>query len=238
MNTYTDCYVAIIDVLGFKNLILKKKCSEILQLFNSFYSEYNIYINDNTNPFVTNEIVNMKVMSDTVCLYIDSSFPNALTRIIIACQFFQYKLLANSSPILSRGAIVKDLLYFDDDVLFGPAVNKAYLMEEFISVYPRIILVKSVISKSRDYKTKKWREIINNNVYLDDDHFMCVDSLFMFYCLKRDNNMWTGFVKCVNDVIDNETDLSIRQKYIYILNHINMTINKYNENKLRNHTKV
>jgi len=47
--------------------------------------------------------------------------------------------------ILCRGAITYGKLIHTDEVLFGPALTEAYILETKVALYPRVILHKDII---------------------------------------------------------------------------------------------
>ena len=51
--------------------------------------------------------IKMKVMSDSICFYVDAGKSNALDGLIVACAYFQEQLLKLPDPILTRGSIVR-----------------------------------------------------------------------------------------------------------------------------------
>jgi hypothetical protein len=58
---------------------------------------------------------------------------------VIGFNLFQKKLLC-------RGGITRGLVYHDDDMIFGPAMNEAVQMEERLAEQPRIILSTDVVT--------------------------------------------------------------------------------------------
>lgn len=232
-DLYNDCYVAIIDILGFKKLVETKNSKYIHNLFNEFFASYNIEYKKNNESilWVSNDIVKMIVSSDTICLYIASSEEDALGKLIAACAYFQVRMMRLQDPILTRGAIVKDNLFADEDIFFGPGINKAYLLEEKTAITPRIILTKSLINDCQASSTDNCKEYINTYTYEDTDKFYCIDSVFLFYGLNHGQIVWSKFVKHINNVIDSETDTSIRQKHIYVDYQIKRSIEKYKKKK-------
>lgn len=230
---YSDCYVAIIDILGFKKLVETKSSKYIHGIFDAFFAKYNYEYKKNNKSIlrVSNDTVKMIVSSDTICLYIASSEEDALGKLIAACAYFQVRMMRLEHPILTRGAIVKDKLFADKNIFFGPGINKAYLLEEKTAITPRIILTKSLINDCQAYSTDICKEYINTYTYEDTDKFYCIDSVYAFYCLNGRQIAWSKFVKYINNVIDSETDTSVRQKHIYVNYQIKRSIEKYKEKK-------
>lgn len=228
MKEYKDCYIAFIDLLGFKNIVKSYTCDEICQLYEKIVEEYTITVTTSGTPLFDHSKLSIKIMSDTICFYIESSIDNSLAGLIAICNYFQVRLMRLSEPILTRGAIVRDRIYAEGDITFGPGVVKAYLLEEKVAKYPRIILTKSVIDSCGN-QDKYGNDYIKEFTYRDSDCFYVLDSLFMFYGLNHEQSEWKRFALYVKNMLDTEHDLSIREKYVYLENSINRAIKKYME---------
>lgn len=106
---YGNYYVAFLDVLGFKNLINDKEnsCQKILEIYENFENPIiDLRIGDENEPPQPVEAIkdiNIKVISDSICFYIDAGIPYALLCLLACCGSFQSKLLSLSPPILIRG---------------------------------------------------------------------------------------------------------------------------------------
>lgn len=59
------------------------------------------------------------------------------------------QLMTASLHFLLRGGIAVGDIYHDDEVVFGPALNRAYELESKVAVYPRIILDEPVMRLGR-----------------------------------------------------------------------------------------
>jgi hypothetical protein len=225
MRAYTDCYIAFIDLLGFKDYVGKHSCEEIASLFDEINEDYNITIQGLNSPWVNSEIVKKKVMSDTICFYVDSSESDSLARLVASCAYFQVKLMRMPCAILSRGAIVKDKNYACEDTTFGPGVSKAYLLEEKTAVTPRIILDNSIRDFEKLSLTTYGKKYLDMYIYEDFD-YLCIDSLFLFYCLCHDKDSWKLFALHVENMIRTETKDNILNKYKYIYSRFSYISNK------------
>lgn len=216
MHEYMDCYIAVIDILGFKNAVKVRSCEEIY----SYYEEINTwYVVNNEltqTPIIDEGTLHMKVASDTILLYIDVKERNSLAGLIATCNYLQVRLLRQAIPILSRGAIVKGKLFAEKDIYFGKGIVDAYLLEENVAKYPRIILTKETIDSWNTFDNSG-KNYVDTFTYKDDD-FYVVNSLHLFYGLNHEMNSWKSFVQYVLSVLDSETNPSIREKYSYIKN--------------------
>ena len=230
MREYKECYIAFLDLLGFKDLIAdgESLCEDIAKVFDEIFIEYPVTIDNEKRYLIDFNMLKRKVMSDTICLYIDSSITNSLAGLISTCDYLQVRLSRRKKPVLLRGAIIKGEIYAEGDVTFGPGVSKAYLLEEKTAKYPRIILTKDLIDKweTHDFYGKDY---VDTYTFRDFDAFYAVDYLYLFYGLDRREATWRNFKRYVQEKLDKETNLSIREKYLYLDQSISRAISKYKE---------
>lgn len=225
MAEYKDCYVAFLDILGFKNLVKKASCDEMLAIFNEVKQQYVVTRMDQTQLFDP-EDMHMKIMSDSVCIYIYSWIPNALQSLIFICIHFQSRMLKLDEPVLMRGGISKGLLYADNDIIFGEGLVNAYLLEKDNAIVPRIILTKNTLDSCKcDEDVKAYEQ---NLVFKDYDGFYSLDYCFFFYwdAHKEHENKIERVCNYVQAVLDTTTDNSIRNKFLYISNRIQSAIDR------------
>ena len=125
---YTQYYVAFLDVLGFKNMVNNSSytCKKIVDIYALVQYRYETFFK---SKIEVQDNIKMKIMSDRICLYIMKDFPNALPYLISYCVAFQCDLLL-ATGLLLRGGITSGDMYVKDDIIFGPALTEAYLLEE------------------------------------------------------------------------------------------------------------
>lgn len=145
---YNDRFVAFLDILGFKNLIDKtsqneKEFNRVLKVL-----KYTSAVQkDNYEGFLAqNEITKeVTVFSDSIVISYsaDLSIGGALFNILNDLVFICNELLAEN--IFVRGGVSYGEMYHKNNICFGPAMIRAYLMEEKEAIYPRIIIDKNAI---------------------------------------------------------------------------------------------
>lgn len=217
-RAYNECFIAFLDMLGFKNLIWQSGCEDICAIFDNIKMPTTpVYqFNKPVIPQVTTDALKMKVMSDSICFYIDVNYPNSLLSLIISCLMFQANLLALPNPIFLRGAIVRGNMYAKDDVTFGSGLTQAYLMEENNAKYPRIILTNEVMEYAREGNDLLLGAINDDWTFRDFDAFYALNSLKMFFYLNRGEKICENFKQNIKRVLDTTVDESIRGKYLYL----------------------
>ena len=230
MREYSNCYIAYLDLLGFKNIVSRKSCEDIAKLFDEIQERYIVAVDSSKKVLMDYRRLKIKIMSDSICLYVDSSVRNALPGLVAFCGYFQQRLLRLEEPILTRGAIVKGDLYAekDKDIMFGKGFVQAYQMEENTAVFPRVIFTKSLIDES-DTIDEYGRNYLQKFTFSDEDAFMAIDYLYLFYGLRHDYNDWKSFARFVQKELDGEMDSRIREKYLYVKKNIERVRAKYIE---------
>ena len=187
-NEYRYRYVAFLDMLGFKDMCDNKNisCYEIKAIFNEIELlklKYDTF----SKIVISDEIVDdteFTFMSDSIII----SAPHSdlgLLFILYLSNFIQNMLLQEDVPL--RGGIAEGNFFKLDNVMFGPALVSAYLIESQKAVYPRIVLCEEIIARLREkgvfkkksvadymakYKTQNSEEYKNMAVYTEIETFI------------------------------------------------------------------
>jgi hypothetical protein len=150
---YEQRYCAFVDILGFRELIEKLDQGQIP------FESLQLLLTKIHNPPETNAGVIAKAdfraqsISDAVAL---SGADNlvGMSAIIHAINRLAVDLLAQGFFV--RGAIVKDRLHHDENMVFGKALVRAYNLEATVASYPRVMVTREVVDDLRaaaDQKT-------------------------------------------------------------------------------------
>ena len=67
--------------------------------------------------------------------------------------------------------------------------------------------------------------------FVDEDGFITVDYIYLYYGLSRERDDWKRFAKHVYEKLDCEMDMSIRNKYLYLRKNIDRARAKFMKNK-------
>ena len=112
-NKYQDCYVAFLDILGFKELLKKDDFDEIYNIFKEIKGfkprpvfELPVYSE-----------IKFHIMSDSIIVYVDATKTDSFISLTDVCFQIQLYLLRREKPILVRGGISRGSLFCDDDVI-------------------------------------------------------------------------------------------------------------------------
>jgi len=220
---YTTCYIAFLDLLGFKKIIESKQCEEIVQIFSEIKKQKikKIFINEKgqSKTFIDQDLiqeVKLKIMSDCICFFIDASIPHAFFLLLAICDMFQFVMAKRDEPILMRGGIVQGQIYAEGDIAFGPGLTDAYLLEEKSAKYPRIIISKETLEEAKSQIDNGFLGYIDGVTQLDEDGYYIIDYLSSFFRNPEKPNAAVDFYKHIIAVLDRETDPSIIGKYLYL----------------------
>lgn len=219
-HNYTECYTAFIDILGFKKMIYRKSFQQILDIYQNFKNGIRTIYSNGTEIKAAKE-VKFKVMSDSICFYIEANKPNALFCLMSCCAFFQAKLLSLSPPVLVRGGITAGKLYVDGDRVFGPALVEAYLLEDKCAKDPRIIIRKKTLEQGLYTTDERLLKTCNSIALEDFDSFYWLNFSAFLYSKHEDRDiLYKRLRETVNQKLSEEIDESIRHKYLYLKEHI------------------
>lgn len=220
MIEYEECYIAFLDLLGFKKRIEKKSCAEILKIYDEMKVPLK-KIMHNGKCLMEEGDVKAKVMSDSICFYVNTQKQNALFALVSVCMMFQINLARRDEPILVRGGIVKGGIYAQNDVMFGSGLTNAYLLEEKSAIYPRIIMLKQVADELLLKIEEYGQEVIEKMIVADMDGFYIVNYLDFMKRLGNEEGI-ERLHSYSESILASEYDSSVREKYLYLKNKLNL----------------
>jgi hypothetical protein len=179
--SYTERYVAFIDILGFKGLIRRSMDSEqmvkaLAESLNSMGKRETKYVGEDLRALN---------FSDTILM------SEKVTAQGLSCLLFEIQELALSllpSGFLIRGGISKGSLYHEGSVVFGPALIEAYRLESTVANVPRIILGRDVYSDVTRYgkEDNHWKKHFASELQFSDDGPVHVHVLKRLQRLNRE----------------------------------------------------
>lgn len=224
---YEEYIFAYIDILGFKNLISQKLSKDLCNIFNIF-EKYRIHIAVKNKELSDGKNLNLKIASDSICIYQKTNTDCPLLSVVALCSYYQYSLLTNfDEPIFIRGGISKGNLFDGkeklkteqnkNDILFGNALINSYELESKEANNPRIIFTKSMFDEFEN-EFKDWPKEL---IYSDKDEFLCVNPCAFFYTnlnskTEREEGKLEKLKDKISKLLESETNGHIREKQLYI----------------------
>ena len=216
MNKYDQYYFAFLDLLGFKEIVRTKSCSEIAQIFDEAKKRFvirHIIDNDNAIPVIPIQDIHFYIMSDSICIYIKDNIKSALPVLTWLCLDFQVRMLCLDTPILVRGSISRGDIFEDQNVLFGPAMVDAYLRAEKLAHVPRIIIPENIYSTATDIFDKT---LMDGFTHQEQDGFYVINYIQYFCGHNSTLNYRDNVQKYLKKIINTSLDQSVREKALYV----------------------
>lgn len=143
-----NCFVAFIDILGFKKFVEKESSEKVYRRLSEFVNrptELISTLDPKTDMF--KDLIDIKIFSDSIILStpipddkndITSvfqrfvSYLNALQLVYLTQNWFE--------PLPIRAAIVEGEFFYSKNIIFGKGLIKAFEAESKLANYPRIII--------------------------------------------------------------------------------------------------
>jgi len=160
---YSNRTVALIDCLGFRNLIHGSVSDS--QLLERIYSMQKII-------FMPGRVGNPDSVDLKICHFSDSIIVSAndsiagIWTVLLACRSFYHTVLGHG--IFMRGGISVGLLLHEGNVVFGPALVEVDEIDKVIAGHPRIILSQLIlddIARKEEFWSKNYYDL-----YVKQDH--------------------------------------------------------------------
>lgn len=127
----TNCFVAALDIMGFKTIVESESPRNIYSIFSSIVSEIHYYFDkENTGMNIT-----AKIFSDSIFLITKDGSSESFSSIVIAAAHFQNLLFKQG--IALNGAIAYGEVTCDseNDIFYGKAINDAHILQEKLYCY-------------------------------------------------------------------------------------------------------
>lgn len=170
-STFTECYVAFLDLMGVRNLV--KKCVTTPELHRnviaalqetkdiaSFFGERR----DAETEEVKRWVLQVQAFSDCVVLFIPTE-SKMLGWMLASIRRLHDRLLELQVPL--RGGITIGGMHWDASwsllkpitgasapVAFGPGLVAAYDLESSVAVYPRILISDDLVGKLKNARVQ------------------------------------------------------------------------------------
>lgn len=254
---YEKRFIAFIDLLGFGNLVeksaiepgLPQKILDALFTLQPKSIEKDAYASINYEICPPEEVAevrkllekmtkNMKSMHPVVVTYFsDSLVLSARSDDVIASQMvldllakLTIKMWVDYSLLLRGGITEGDLIHTENGPLFGPAMNRAYLLESKIAKHPRVLIDKEAIEKYRLVDTFRLFESFFEN---DGEHYYA--SLGTAYrhiindsaltlsgevVLQKFRDSLASTTTRLSTMMDEQEDAGIKSKYNWLIDEV------------------
>jgi hypothetical protein len=239
---YEDRILAFIDVLGFSDSVKKTirfdvedevETKRIDNLIEKVQWHLN-YEKDHYGKSFNSKVVNQ--FSDSLVISYLQTEESGIFYILLDILYLCADALQNG--FLLRGAIVCDKVYHTEKKVFGPALVKAYEMENKLAIYPRIILDDNIFDVAKNYHAR------HHDADMELDYIKHIlikdfDGLyFINYFDAIESELDTGiegmpeYFECIRKIIkslEKNDSMSVRAKYLWLKEKYNIVISRYKE---------
>ena len=161
-----DYIIAYFDILGYKNIINNNLLNEneFIKIISEAVKQV---IALKSDGIWGNKHPQVYCFSDNfvICINYDKSKMVELiynfAQLAVVMQIIQYNWFV-SYNLLIRGSIVIGELYLKNSFIYGQGLIDAYMLENTIAIYPRIVVQEEIVSKIIRYCTEMNEDRINN----------------------------------------------------------------------------
>jgi hypothetical protein len=231
VRTYKECFVAFMDILGFKQQILSSDCETIFQIFSEIHLRTKASMNYNGVQIDAYEHIHHNILSDSVIVYIDAEIDDSFTALLDVCERLQYFLANREEPILLRGGITKGTLYHENGIIFGQGLTDAYLLEKNHAKYPRVIFTGETLDAGRHVFKYMFPELdgFAHTYIKDDDHFyfLSCTNRTDFMKIEKAKLYFDRLIRLCDYMLNKAVDSNLRDKYIWLKKQIDKSIERH-----------
>lgn len=228
VREYREHFVAFLDILGFKAFIDHEACETIYQIFEIIHARSKSALNYNGFQIQAFEKIQHKILSDSVLIFIDAEIEDSFPTLLMICTQLQRALANREDPILLRGGIAKGSLYYEDDIIYGQGLTRAYLLESNLAKYPRVIFTGETLEAGRKSTKYMFPELdgLGLGFVEDKDGLYIIDYLPGKYPGTLEDKKAYGdrLIRKCEIMLNRLTDASLREKYLWLRNQINESL--------------
>lgn len=234
IERYSKRVVVFMDILGFKNIV--GNANEKDKLFKVMNYLKWLSRDNYKGPLSEYDIgKELTVFSDSIVISYDvNSLKGSVFYILLDIIHIQLDLAFKG--VIVRGGVSIGDLYHEKEIIFGPAMIKAYQLESLKAKYPRIIVDKDVIKyaylhPSPQNTSKQEKEYVLNLLAKDKDGYFFTDFLNQEQELDDPEDIKLIIVKLKDMINEGLKHEEIREKYKWLESYLN-EFNHYRKLKL------
>ena len=227
-NTYSQGYVAFLDMMGFQKLCKDESCERIKAIIDDIELFKYKFINSFSKLVIPEDIISqttVKIISDSIIVTAPDNY-YGLLYILYFTATLHMMLLDCGVPL--RGGIERGNYFVTETTIFGPAVIDAHDIENSTN-YPRVQISISIIDDLR----KIWfeqKKTFDYYVNLKNNKNIHLSEIETFICKDFDDCYFVHYFNTIENIALFHN--SVKKEKIYRF--IEEQITKYTENeKLR-----
>lgn len=229
---FEERLVAYIDILGFKDKVekavsspddaskLHKALSRILSVKEDNYA---------SDSFMEMKSMGVEVNTFSDCAVISYPASNPDNLFFLIMDLIHLQLDLACQDVLLRGGLTVGPLYHDENIVYGTAMNNAYLMESRKAVVPRILVDKKAIEEYRNhFKNDNYSlQDMDSLLRKDADGEYCIDMLHQDQELTDYGTEYYEWLKRLRAVICqglSNPDIKVVMKYRWLKEYFNEVV--------------
>lgn len=222
---YSKKIVAFIDLLGFKEFNLNSDEKEsIHEVITTTETLLNIINNYNSNKKQNNRTgCVIRSFSDSIFFSYPYKNYNILFDDISTIAFEIAK-----SGFFFRGGITYGDIYDTGFTLYGPALIKAYNLENTTAYYPRIIIDHNSFENHNNNIIEKMKD--NKNYFLQDFDNTFFVNFLSTQGISNKSDLELIKTHITNNIEKYKVNFRILHKYLWLANYFNKHLSNLNEN--------
>lgn len=192
-KNYHKALVMFIDILGSQN---KMSFQELYEINNAFHSLFN----ENSKNDKEHIVYKRTIHTFSDCAYIIYDFkgnvPEEKKHLgklfeVALCNCDHLFIQFLNKTFIFRGGVAYGDIYYEKDrsILFGPAVNKAYSLENNVAIYPRIVVDNFVAEELLNYWNNEIPQLDDIEIKTDSKSYYISSAEFkdiQGYNIKKD----------------------------------------------------
>jgi hypothetical protein len=153
---YEDRLIAYMDILGWQDAISRLKPEKLVEALDLIHKQPRNFSEDKRKRLIEfgkqpGVQINQGYLKNRAAAFSDNiavSQPMSFGTRIFSIRRTCLRLL--QLGFLTRGAVCVGRLYHEDNVIFGPALNRAHAIEQGEAIYPRIVCDDPVVEMLKD----------------------------------------------------------------------------------------
>lgn len=224
-NAYSQGYVAFLDIMGFQELCKNESCERIKAIIDDIELFKYRFINSFSKLVIPENIISqttVNIISDSIIITAPDNYYGFL-YILYFIATLHMMLLDCGIPL--RGGIERGNFFVTETTIFGPAVIKAYQIENS-TTYPRVQISASIIDDLRKIGFEQ-KKIFDYYVNLKNDKNIHLSEIETFICKDFDDCYFVHYFNTIENIALFHN--SVKKEKIY--HFIEEQIRKYKENE-------
>jgi nitroreductase len=214
---YRDSLVSYFDILGFKNVVASSPPDRIVASLEELLS-----LSSHDPQLIRVTSRGLSAFSDHIVRTVSLDGLSAIQSVdviefeLTELQHIQANLAVNG--VFVRGAITRGPIYIDEDLVFGPALIRAYELEQTIAVHPRIVIDPTLLERlAHDANLDERLSVLYTRfLFQGDDTVHSVDYLQIGDHLSERLDLLKTHASLVRKALSEATLPSVTSKYLWL----------------------